>query len=142
MRNITVRKYKAEDMIPIIGEENYRIAQTRLQYGPAYTFFHGDKVLACAGVTIYWEGMGEVWLCTSKYWEDYKKEAVIWTRWVLDFLQDENKLRRIQADVVADNAEANRYIRHFGFHLEALMRNYDVLGRDCIRYSRIREYEE
>jgi RimJ/RimL family protein N-acetyltransferase len=147
MTNITVRHYRIEDMLAIYKEKEpdgnpadwIKTAETRAEFGPAYTFFHGETILACAGVTIYWEGVGEVWLCTSKNWKDYAYSAVIWTRKILDRLQDENKLWRIQADVVAEKTAARRFVEHFGFKAEGLMRRYDVLGRDCIRYARIRE---
>lgn len=146
MRHVEVSKYQLQDMLDILAEtepgaeeRHMMTATTRRDYGPAYTFRCEGRILACAGVTIYWEGMGEVWLATSLAWKQYAREAVIMTRNVLDFLQDNNKLRRIQADVVTANLTACRFVEHFGFKSECVMRKYDVLGRDCTRYSRIRE---
>jgi RimJ/RimL family protein N-acetyltransferase len=116
-----------------------KTAIARMKYGPAFTFTYKGEIIACAGVTIYWEGMGEVWLAPSKRWRSLAKTAVIWTRDVLDALQDDYRLRRIQADVYADDETAQRFVEHYGFEREGLMRKYDAGGRDMIRYARIRE---
>jgi len=141
-----IRVFRQEDLTAILdeiepGEEHRHIktAEARFRYGPAFSFLHDGQIVACAGVTIYWEGMGEVWLATSTRWQGFSKLAVIWTRDILDYLQDHWSLRRLQADVDAENPVACRYIEHFGFIAEGRMRYYDSLGRDMIRYARIRE---
>ncbi len=148
MKNILMRPMLYRDILMLLREtepgqeeRHLRTAKTRLKHGPAYAFLDGETVIACGGVTIYWPGMGEVWLVTSRIWTRYLREIVVWTRKLLDQLQEENNLTRIQADVVSDNAGACRFAEHFGFVAEGLMRCYDVLGRDCIRYARIRKGE-
>jgi RimJ/RimL family protein N-acetyltransferase len=83
--------------------------------------------------------MAEAWLATSSLWRSYVMEAVIWTRDVLEWLQTEFHLRRLQADVQTANKIACRFVEHFGFVAEGVMRAYDVLGQDTTRYARIRE---
>jgi RimJ/RimL family protein N-acetyltransferase len=141
-----IRAFREEDLTSILGEiepgqeaRHIKTAEARFRYGPAFTWLYRGEIIACAGVTIYWEGMGEVWLATSKRWKGLAKEAVIWSRDVLDYLQDNWRLRRIQADVDAYNQTACRFVEHFGFVREGLMRSYDSLGRDMVRYARIRE---
>jgi RimJ/RimL family protein N-acetyltransferase len=143
---LMIRAFREEDLTLILDEiepggehRHLKTAQARNRYGPAFTFLYAGAIIACAGVTIYWEGMGEVWLATSKIWPEFSKAAVIWTRDVLDFLQDNYHLHRLQADVDAGNETACRFIEHYGFQAEGLMRKYDSLGRDMIRYARIRE---
>lgn len=109
------------------------------QYGPAFTFWDQGKVVACAGATIFWKGCAEVWLTPGPEMKKYGYSLVIQTRRVLDMFQRAYGLRRLQADVVADNEVNRRFIEHYGFKAEGLMRKYDALGRDCIRYSRIME---
>lgn len=143
---LMIRAFREEDLTRILdeidpGEEDRHLktAKTRFRYGPAFTFLYEGAIIACAGVTIYWEGMGEVWLATSKIWPRFSKAAVVWTRDVLDFIQTNYNLRRIQADVAAGDQMACRFIEHYGFVREGLMRKYDMLGRDTIRYARVRE---
>jgi RimJ/RimL family protein N-acetyltransferase len=149
VKTIHFRSYHIEDMIKILSEtepettseiraRHIETAETRFN-GPAYSFFHDEELICCAGVTIYWEGCGEIWLATALCWPKYKYTATIWTGMVLNRLQKDNKLRRIQADVVADNETNKRFVEHFGFEAEGLMRKYDVLGRDVIRYARVIE---
>lgn len=146
------RAFKVEDMVEILGElepgqeeRHLRTARTRVGNGPSYTFLSFDlepRIIACCGVTIFWEGMGEVWLATSSCWSEYPVAATVWARRMLDFMQSSCHLRRIQADVVAANATACRFVEHFGFTREGLMKCYDVIGRDCYRYARVRALDD
>lgn len=148
MKQIYCRPYEIEDMVSILKEtepedepgqreRHIRTAETR-KFGPSFSYFCGEELVCCAGITIYWPGCGEAWLAPAKCFLNYKKEAIIWTRTVLDDLQNGCKLRRVQADVVASDPVARRYLEHYGFVAEGLMRKYDVLGRDCIRYARVK----
>jgi RimJ/RimL family protein N-acetyltransferase len=83
--------------------------------------------------------MGDVWLAPSKMWKSMVKVAVLWTWDVLDYLQDNWRLRRLQADIAEENVVSRRFIEHYGFVAEGKMKMYDALGRDTIRYARIRE---
>jgi len=106
--------------------------------GPAYSFFCGDELVCCAGVTVKWAGCGEVWLAPAKCWGNYKREVVIWTRKVLDDLQNNFSLRRIQAFVLAGDGVAQQYLKHYGFKIEGKAEAYDAEGRDCIMMARVK----
>jgi len=95
MKNILMRPMLYRDILMLLretepGQEERHLltAKTRFKHGPAYTFLDGEIVGACAGVTIYWPGMGEVWLVTSRIWTRYPREIVVWTRKVLDSTLD------------------------------------------------------
>lgn len=142
MRDLVGRQFRPEDLIQIIGGDDWvrRGAEARAK-GPAYTLYcaHGE-VAACAGVTIYWEGMGEVWLeLTEHARANHRVDLVVWTRRLLDLFAKEHKLRRMQCDVLASSQERLHFVQHFGFKIEGLMRKYDVLGRDYYRLARIEE---
>jgi hypothetical protein len=141
-----IRQFEEQDLIDILNETapgmeelNARTARTRMGHGPALTFTVNDLVVACFGATIYWKGMAEAWLACSSLLKSYAFEVVIWTRDILDWLQLEFHLRRLQADVLSINKVACRFVEHFGFVAEGVMRSYDIFGRDMIRYARIRE---
>lgn len=148
MKAIHYREYRVEDMLEILAEtepaedhddiwqRHVETAETRL-HGLSYSFFCGDELIACAGITYYWPGLGEVWLAHAKCWTNYKREAVIWTRKVLDCLQKDTK--RIEAWVVAEDAMARRYVEHYGFQAEGTARARDVLGRDLVLYGRVKQ---
>jgi RimJ/RimL family protein N-acetyltransferase len=144
MREIDITVMTLQDILSVLREtssdeeRNLATAHTRLGNGPALTFSHEGHVIACSGATIYWPGVAEVWLVPSRCWRLYAKEAVILTRSALRIFQEKFSLRRLQADVVASDATARRFVKHYGFVKEGLMRAYDVLGRDCVRYARVR----
>ena len=149
MRRIQCQKLEQEHLFSLLREvrpdedeaTHRRMALTKCRLGPGFAFTcdHG-RLIACGGVTVYWEGMGEVWLVISDHAKvEHKLELVMWTKWGLDQIQAECKLRRLQADVLASDAGAISFVKHFGFKLEGLMRSYDALGRDAFRYARIRE---
>lgn len=146
MDDLMIRTMWQKDLTSILDEIepgaealHQRTEDVRFRYGPAFTFLYRGEIIACAGVTIYWKGMGEVWLATSKIWKSMVKVAVIWTRDVLDYFQDNWHLWRLQADIPEENEVSRRFIEHYGFVAESKMRMYDSLGRDTIRYARIRE---
>ena len=111
----------------------------RKDNGAAYTILTPDgSIICCFGVQVLWAGVGEVWATFTDLLKQYKKEAVIHTGWLLDNMQESLELWRIQADVIADAEESNRYIKHYGFIAEGTMQKYNPWGLDVIRYSRIR----
>jgi len=103
----------------------------------AFTFWDGDKVVCCAGATRFHPGCAEVWLTPGPDIDRYGLSLTIQTRRVLDIFQYAYKIRRLQADVLADSKVNRDFIEHYGFKPEGLMRCYDALGRDCIRYARV-----
>lgn len=149
LRQLVVLRYRPEHALAIETIPNEpgirshpRFAQwaaTHGGYGPGYTFMHQGRIIACAGVTLYWPGVGEVWATFSEWLHEYQKEVVILTGRVLDDLQAAGCLWRMQCVVAADNEVGRRYVEHFGFESEGVMRRYDPLGRDAVMYARIRE---
>jgi len=103
---------------------------------PATTAVNEDgKPIVCFGVTPYWEGMVEVW---AVFDEDAKKEVRDIVKYTHAFFDDlSQRFRRIQADVVDGNETAIRFVEHFGFKREGVMRKYSPLGEDVIRYARV-----
>jgi hypothetical protein len=143
VKHIHCRPYQIEDMVSILRDtdprthdEHITAAETVFP-GPAFSFFCGEELVCCAGVTLKWCGCGEAWVAPAKCWGNYKREIVVWTRKVLDDLQKNFALRRLQAVVVSGDGGAERYIEHFNFKEEGKLREYDALGRDCKMYSRL-----
>jgi hypothetical protein len=147
VRKVTTGVFRAEDLIGILdlvdpGEEcrHQRTAQARVGNGPGLSFFCSHGVLiACCGMTIYWEGLGEVWLVLSPHARKHYPELAHLTGLVLDAFQYGYRVKRLQADVLASDVCAINFVRHYGFEAEGLMKCYDVKGRDMIRFARIRE---
>jgi hypothetical protein len=105
--------------------------------GPGRTLEADDgTVLACAGITLIWPGLGEAWLLVKP--DVARRYPVALYKAIVAGLHEmaaTHHLRRVQAVVIAGYLEGERLAAHLGFTEEGLMRRYDVLGRDCVRYA-------
>jgi hypothetical protein len=105
--------------------------------GPGRTLEADDgTVLACAGITLIWPGLGEAWLLVKP--EVARRYRVTLYKAIVEGLREmiaAYHLRRVQAVVIAGFPEGERLAAHLGFTEEGVMRRYDVLGRDCVRYA-------
>ena len=104
--------------------------------GPSYSFFMGDKLVACGGIMIIWPGVGVAWLMTDpeavlRCVKSFFMAAVRFTR---ESIQ-EHSLVRVQASCRADTPAFSRLLEHLGFKREALMRKYGRDGSDQYLYS-------
>ncbi|OPY08256.1 MAG: hypothetical protein A4E67_01024 [Syntrophaceae bacterium PtaB.Bin038] len=95
--------------------------------GPAYTIMSGDEIVACCGVRVIWEGVGEAWLVFSPAIQEHTLEATKIIRTYLRKIIEDSKLRRVQAFASTAAPRAARYLETLGFEREAVMRK---LGRD------------
>jgi RimJ/RimL family protein N-acetyltransferase len=140
--------YLADHLVQILREkepgeeyeENHSAyAASRTARGPALSIYSEEKeLIACCGVALYWPTSGMVWAVFSS--KAFANMVVFTrgTRQILDYFQISLGIVRLQADVLADNASAQNYVRHYGFTEEGLMRSFDPEGRDVIRFARIR----
>lgn len=97
------------------------------------------EILCCFGLNILWDGVGEIWAAFTNKVVDYQKEITIHTAMILDSIQESFHLVRLQAHVLADVPESNRFLKHYGFQLEGRMKKYNPYGLDENLYARIRE---
>lgn len=95
--------------------------------GPAWTMMEGEQIVACCGVRILWEGVGEAWLIFSPAVEGHTIEATKIIKKYLRRVIDDTKLNRVQAFCATANPKAARYLEVLGFEREGVMRK---LGRD------------
>jgi RimJ/RimL family protein N-acetyltransferase len=137
---VTVGPYRPIDAMHILGprEEYPEWVFNRGKYGPAFTYFSGDRPIACAGIMRYGGHCGEVWLVPGELWRRYAKTAVPLGRRLLDLWQRHYRLARLQAVVAADDETAIRFVEHYGFQREGLLRAFADDGSDMLMYARIR----
>ena len=100
-----------------------------------YTGLVDGKVMACAGLHVYWPGRAEAWAYVSK---EAGPHMVAITRAVKAFLKLHDD-KRIEAVVDLEFADGLRWIQLLGFELEApKMRRYAPGGRDCALYALVK----
>ena len=85
MKELELRPFVISDALRIlVRPEQYnkkqiagfeKWAKINKEGGPAYSAFYGDILLACAGVRVMWEGVGEAWAIFSREIVNFKKAA-------------------------------------------------------------------
>ena len=95
--------------------------------GPAWSIMNGEEIVACCGVRILWEGVGEAWLVFSGGVEGHTIEATKIIRRYLRRIIEDQKLRRVQAFTSVNAPKSARYLEVLGFEKEGVLRK---LGRD------------
>lgn len=102
--------------------------------GNSFSFVDGDDVLACAGVIPLWEGRGEAWTLLGAN----LKRHFLWIHHrVVGYLEGA-QIRRIEANIAADDPAAQQWIEYLGFKFEGLMPAYWPGGRTAMRYARVK----
>lgn len=93
------------------------------------------EILACAGVTPLWRGVGEVWLVGSPMMPAYGFPLARLMVRTIRGLRTLGKFNRLQAVVRRDFGVGHRFIKTLGFKIEGLMERYGPEGADYVRYG-------
>lgn len=97
-----------------------------------------EGVVACAGVSLFWEGVGQLWMRVSDLSEQYPHALAKRAKTFVGMAESSLNLRRLQAVVLAENEVARRFICWLGFQAEGLLRNYGPEGADYIMFAKVR----
>jgi len=137
------------DVIPFIEEHIYEL-ETEFEFSEAarkaigsyglmdgYTLLDGDDVLACAGVSVMWEGVAEGWIVLSKKARKHKVSVARYTDALFDDIMRDNNLWRIQASIHTTDEKAIRFAQWLEFEYEGIMRKFGPDGSDYFRYARV-----
>lgn len=99
--------------------------------GPAFTWLDDDgKVIACGGVVVLWDGVGEAWFLPTERTQKHARALIREIRHL--FLS--SSFRRIHADINANKPRNQKWAEVIGFMPEAEMASYLPDGSDAIRY--------
>jgi hypothetical protein len=116
-------------------ENAMREGEIHQKCGPCASIVSDGKIVACGGVHIYWQGMGEAWVslrtgCASP--------RVLYTaRAWLDAIIEKFCLERVQAFCLIGTKWA-RTLKFFRFGQEAYLPKYGPNGVDKTLWSRFR----
>jgi len=138
---LSIKKFEKEDLEMIETNfhfpESSKAAMMKESCISAYTALQGSKVFMIGGVYGLWENVGEAWFVMSSI--AYKKPfaAAKYSSLLLDHVQDDANLKRIQASVHTNDQQAIRYVEWLGFENEGLMKKYGPDGSDYYRFARV-----
>ena len=90
----------------------------------AYTGYIDGDIFAIGGLNILWEGVGEVWVIGSPTVPKYKFAYVRAVKFYLKYFREKYKLKRVQAQIVADYDMLKRFAEKLGFKYEGTLHNY------------------
>jgi len=111
-----------------------------IQRGPAFTLISDRGIVGIAGVYLMWKGVGEAWAITTKLIEKYPKAAHRATKDVLETLQRNKRLHRVQCAVLEDHPTSHEWVKRLGFKREGKMVAYGPSRENFIRYARVRRW--
>lgn len=106
--------------------------------GDSFTMICDGRVIACGGVYVLWEGVGQVWLLPSKHLSRYPVAAVRTIKRMLDAMVESHNFHRLQAIISTKLDVGPRWIEMLGFTREGVLGKYTPQGTDYLMYARIR----
>ena len=138
---LKIKKFEKEDLNMIETNfhfpESSKAAMMKETCLSAYTALLESKVFMIGGVYGLWQNVGEAWFIMSSHAYKMPFAAAKYSSLLLDHVQEDNKLQRIQASVHADDSQAIRYVEWLGFENEGLMKRYGPDGSDYYRFARV-----
>lgn len=111
------------------------IGRLYARYGPAYSMWIDGQIAGCAGVMIPWDGHGDAWAILTPLGRRHPGLVHRAVREHFARIRTDYKLRRVQADVIADFTAGRRWAEHLGLHLEGLMPAFGPKGETFARYA-------
>jgi len=113
--------------------------RTNMKEGPSFTLEVDGKVIWCGGIRVFWEGVGEAWCLISDEGARMPKTVFSSIKKILDFVQKDLALHRVQATARIDIPMFHKFLEHLGFEREGVLRKFLADGTDSYIYSRVRE---
>lgn len=108
--------------------------ESLISTGPAYACLVGDKVIAMAGVSMFWNGRGHGWATIADNGRPYLKAI---TKEVMNFLKF-TSISRIETAVDCRFDAGHKWAQMLGFQKEGTMRSWGPNGENYDLYSRVK----
>ena len=107
--------------------------------GWAKTGLIDGEIVAVGGCVVYWEGVGEGWICFSEKIKSHKIEAMKFFKKITEDAFLELKLWRMQVSERVDFPQSVKMAEFLGFKCEGLMKSYLPDGTDAWLYALVKE---
>lgn len=120
-----------------VDEDRINTIASRSDIAGVYSITIGGEMAAVVGMVECWAGVGELFSVTS---EIIKRAPVAFHKTCLrliDMDAERLKFRRLQLHVKEQFEEGNKWALSLGFQREGLLREYDMVGTNCVFYGRL-----
>ncbi len=128
-----------KDMKSFMGLPHPEMVAKMFTKGPGFAGLKNGEVVACAGVMLLWDRVGEAWAVTSPLVHEYASYFHKATKDHLAKIINQYRLERVQAFVDKEHKVAMKWAERLGFEQEGEMRKF-FQGRTYYRYARITEF--
>lgn len=132
---ISPREFHRREMV-YAGDLQTRGRQY-LANGAAYTGLREGVVVGCAGIQVFWRGVGSLWMLTGALAARYPLDFHKTVRRLLDLLQRSLGLWRMEMAIPVMQAMNRKWIERLGFYEEGVAQAYGPDGTDFVRYAKI-----
>ncbi|MHC4620560.1 MAG: hypothetical protein ACYTEQ_22665 [Planctomycetota bacterium] len=104
--------------------------------GPGYTGYVNGQIVACAGIKILREGIGEGWalFADDEHLDEYKRIVLESFRFHLEAIVRAYELRWVEAIVKTDFVKGCMFLRHLGFKRKCELEQFAPDKKDCVMY--------
>jgi RimJ/RimL family protein N-acetyltransferase len=141
MNKLVIRPFKLSDIWQLEPERQDKLLighpvimnglYLNSKIGSAVTALAGDKIIACAGVSVIFDHRAEAWGLFSLQAKNLRRQIVIESRKKLDELTEKFELVRIEATARTDWPAARNFLEHLGFVVEGIKKKYEIDGSDA-----------
>lgn len=125
----------AEDIRAILNDSDESRAGLRQN---ARTMADGDEILAIAGVSPLWKGVGTVWTLIAPRARENGLRLSLGVQRLVEMLQDDRGYWRLQATIKRGDEPARLWIVGLGFRYEGTMVAYGPDRATHDMYARVR----
>lgn len=146
--NLKIRKFEAADVLRINAREPdltivqrvdaLKMAREYVMHGPCWTVLLGKQIVFCAGIIIFWNGMGEGWALTSGLVPKFPCSFHRYVKRYLEKTISEYNLHRVQIAIPKTHKISREWALRLGFSKEGVMRKYGPQADDWVRYSLVK----
>ena len=104
----------------------------------SWTLVKDGSIIALFGVRIMWPGVAEVWMLPGQEIKENAIPLIKGGRYVLDVIEHELGMKRLQIAVLKSDYTACRFARMLYFTSESVMYKFGPYGEDYYMMTRIR----
>lgn len=131
-------KYQLGDVYRVLGEEAREfIFEYRIVADFTWSYYIGDKIVACGGFAHLWDGVYELWYNPPEVIARYPIAILKKAREQLEALLRVEGVQRIQTQIRCDLPGGKHLMNFLGFQHEGTLRRF-IDNEDYAMYARIK----